>query len=145
MKKLGFTLLELLLVMSLMTILLSVAVLRFDFFAQINERNEMEKIVSQLQYSRNYAISTGEETVFYVEKDSGKNSFSTIIKTNSGKVIGERERYSYIHSLSGSFHINFKKTGASDKTEKKGFGGKVKKYEMIAHIGTGYITWGVAK
>lgn len=61
MKK-GFTLLELLLVISLIGILVSVAVMRFDFFTEISEKVEIRTMVNQLRFSRNKAISSGKRT-----------------------------------------------------------------------------------
>ena len=135
MKK-GFTLLELLLVISLIGILVSVAVMRFDFFTEISEKVEIRTMVNQLRFSRNKAISSGKRT--YVNFTDEGGNFIVVL---SSEDFSDGKKYTYIRRSKSIGKVEFLKSGAPDRGETLIFVGKNREYEITIQPGTGYIRW----
>lgn len=140
MRKKGFTLLELLMVISIMGILLSVAVLRFDFFTKLSEEAEVRTVVSQMRYCRNKAISTGLETRIKLQQGTD-HKLVTLISFGGNH---EEKSYSYLKRLSSKGEIKFSRSGApvsETSTFTFIFQGRVKNYEIVVRPASGYIYW----
>lgn len=137
MKKNGFTLIELLMVLFLMGLLMSVAVLRFDFFQQMEEKQELRTVASQIRYGRNQAIASGSTVRIYFQQKPGKEL--QIIVPKAGK--NEVYKLGSLDFPLGSYTLVFKKTGAPSEGKTLLFKGNNKEYAFNVGIGTGYLTW----
>ncbi len=61
MKKFGFTLIELIIVLGIITIGSAIAILRFNVVDKIGARNEIQNFIDDYSYLRDLSLSTGKD------------------------------------------------------------------------------------
>lgn len=72
MRNKGFTLIELIIVISIICIILGIAIPKITGITNLNERKEAEKLVDDLKYARNMAIKIGDYVNFKIENKNYK-------------------------------------------------------------------------
>lgn len=133
MKKQGFTLLELLMVIFLMGLIILIPLLRFDFLGSKKEEIELKTMVENFNSGRNLAVNTGVNTIIYLNKNG------YIIRNND---IEYEYKLDYIKILSHNNEnrkITFKTTGAPDLARSILVEGKNKSYKITIEIATGKV------
>lgn len=100
MKNKGFTLLELILCISIMCILFSVALLNVNIFTGQREKSEIREFVRDINYIRNRAII--ESTSYTIYLKFGTNSYDIQRHTGSKRDIIKRKEFDYGIKLKGT-------------------------------------------
>lgn len=129
----GFTLLELIVAVGVLSILLGIGIIKLDFLGSYREKMEINSIVDGINYARNNAINTGK-----VSKIIIINSEKIMLVNNDGKtdkiIKFENLKLSGINNNS-SFHP----TGAPEIGGTYVFTGKNKQYEITILPATGKV------
>jgi prepilin-type N-terminal cleavage/methylation domain-containing protein len=113
----GFTLLELMLSISIILLILSIPIFKIDILHNFRERQELSEFLKDINYTKNKAII---ESVNYNIKISIKTNSYTIYKVNSNnkkKSIKHKEfkhGTKLIHTAIKNNELSFKSTGAID-------------------------------
>lgn len=121
MKKKAFTLIELIVVISIISTILSIIVIRIDLLRKIKEKNEIKTIDLDLKYCKDKARVTGVDYNFSIEDKNtyfirrakirnGGGEYRTIIK----KVQLETLKFLNVNKIEKR-KISFLETGAVDK------------------------------
>lgn len=124
----GFTLIEVIIVISLLSIILGIGMIKFDFSRSYIERLEVNTVVNTLNYARNNSISTGENHRVTVQ---GK----TIYILSS---IENQEIHLENIKLNNSETVIFTSTGAPKEANTLIFKGK-KEYKITIGVATGKV------
>lgn len=85
----GFTLIEILIVISIISILLLIPITRGTALLGLKERKELKEFKSDIEYARNKAII--ESSLYTVQIDSSKNTYTISNYSNLGRNIIKRK------------------------------------------------------
>lgn len=86
----GFTLIEILIVISIISILLMIPIFRGTALWDFKERKELKEFKNDIEYARNRAIV--ESNLYTVQIDPSKNSYTISKYSNTGpKIIKKKE------------------------------------------------------
>lgn len=69
-KQCGFTLIEMVIVIAIMSILIGLASLNYNIRDEIQAKNQIKEFVINLEYIRNNAILTGKKQTLYFSEDN---------------------------------------------------------------------------
>lgn len=143
MKKKGFTLLELIVVLFIMSIIIGIASIRFNVIDKIKANMELQTLINDVDYAKMKAIATGQTTYIKFGKDS------YIVKIHDtfieDKIFRQLDYINFLHfstSNDGNL-IEFNSNGSvtypgtvsinvSDKA------GNTKNYELVVIVGGGH-------
>ncbi len=112
-KKYGYTLLEILLVLGLLSVILSIAVPSIKVIGRFKEGQEMKELKRDMMHSRNNSILKGNLYIFEIDD---KNNFYSI--SNKNKII-KKKHLIYWNILPGNnfdSNIPFLPTGSPGKS-----------------------------
>lgn len=104
MKKRGFTLLELITVLAIMSIFMAAGVFKFNLIHRFKAKNEIESMVNDINYAKMKALSTGRPYKLILTKNS--YSIRQLDSENNGEIIYKELDYLDI----GFDEYNFSKT-----------------------------------
>lgn len=110
-KKRGFTLVELLVTIAIISIISTVAVLRFNIIREIKIKNEVNTLVNDVYFAKEKAMASGNNVILKINKD-----YYTISQKSGLKVEQMKERKVSLNYLekrgSGENTFEFFPTGS---------------------------------
>lgn len=96
----GVTLIEILIVISIVSILLMVTILKGSFLKDFKEKQELKEFKYDIEYTRNRAIV--ESKIYYIEINSKENYYSISNYSNIGKNIVKKKEFTQGIKLLGT-------------------------------------------
>ncbi|MDY2927931.1 prepilin-type N-terminal cleavage/methylation domain-containing protein [Anaerococcus sp.] len=78
MRKKGFTLIELIVVIGLVSLISSVGMVKFEFLGKIRAKNELNILINDMYYAKEKALISGRKCTVYFREDQYMLRFSKV-------------------------------------------------------------------
>ncbi len=102
MRNRGFTLIELIVVMAMLTVIMAITVPRFaNFFRGQSVNEEIRRFAALLEYARNEAISTATQIDFYINTQTGQYG----MRAAAGYSLEEKKKFEFQLDETLSFEL----------------------------------------
>ncbi|MDO4661833.1 MAG: prepilin-type N-terminal cleavage/methylation domain-containing protein [Tissierellia bacterium] len=132
MKKRGFTLIEMIVVISIISVIASIALIKGDFLNKKQEKNEIQIVLEELNHAKEKAMATGKDSVVTLKSNT------ITIRLNDGNLdYKDSIKLEYIRFSNTKKEIVFKKNGSVVGSNTYSIYGKNREYSLVISVVTG--------